>query len=178
LLLCKSDKDPITRLEPNTQLVYTLLVACRLLTYLMYCSLYSSLLTVTVLSVQRYLQVMNLQNCLDRAGRRRLLVLLWLVTMILSIPALVIRQVIKDQHRMHGTSCTDSHAPPSQLVAVLLPECLVGFVSISVVAFSYIGVQRKVTTLQQPTDEPAHHKYHCDLFCPMDVILHHTCICE
>ncbi|KAI9522560.1 hypothetical protein NQZ68_034912 [Dissostichus eleginoides] len=128
--------------------IYTLLyswtlglVACKLLTYFMFCSLYSSLLTVTLLSVQRYLQVKNLQNCLDRAGRRRLLVLFWLVTMILSIPALVIRQVIEDQH---GLDCTDSHAPPSQLVAVLLSECLVGFVSISVVAFSYIGVQRKV----------------------------------
>ncbi|KAK5903712.1 hypothetical protein CgunFtcFv8_007469 [Champsocephalus gunnari] len=128
--------------------IYTLLyswtlglVACKLLTYFMFCSLYSSLLTVTLLSVQRYLQVVNLQNCLDQAGRRRLIVLLWLVTMILSIPALVIRQVIEEQH---GTSCTDSHAPPSQLVAVLLSECLVGFVSISVVAFSYISVQRKV----------------------------------
>ncbi|KAF3849741.1 hypothetical protein F7725_019460 [Dissostichus mawsoni] len=128
--------------------IYTLLyswtlglVVCKLLTYFMFCSLYSSLLTVTLLSVQRYLQVMNLQNCLDRAGRRRLLVLLWLVTMILSIPALVIRQVIEDQH---GTHCTDSHAPPSQLVAVLLSECLVGFFSISVVAFSYMGLHRKV----------------------------------
>ncbi|XP_033998999.1 C-C chemokine receptor type 8-like [Trematomus bernacchii] len=96
--------------------IYTLLyswtlglVACRLLTYLMYCSLYSSRLSVTLLSVQRYLQVVNLQNIFDRVGKRRLLVLLWLVTVILSIPALVIRQVIKDQH---GTSCTGSYTLP------------------------------------------------------------------
>ncbi|KAL3052674.1 hypothetical protein OYC64_005246 [Pagothenia borchgrevinki] len=99
------------------------------------------MLSVTLLSVQRYLQVVHLQKMFDRVGKMRLLVLLWLVTVILSIPALVIRQVIKDQHR---TSCTGTHSPPSQLVAVLLPEGLVGFVSISVVAFSYIGVQRKV----------------------------------
>ncbi|KAL3052667.1 hypothetical protein OYC64_005239 [Pagothenia borchgrevinki] len=118
--------------------IYTLLkgwtlglVACKLLTYLMLCSLYSSLLSVTLLSLQRYLQVVHRQNIFDRVGKMRLLVLLWLVTVILSIPALVIRQVIKDQH---GTSCTGTHSPPSQLVAVLLPECLVGFVSISVVA--------------------------------------------
>ncbi|KAK5853096.1 hypothetical protein PBY51_006915 [Eleginops maclovinus] len=117
------------------------LVACKLLTYIMFCSLYSSLLTVTVLSLQRYLQVLNLQKIFDRAGRKRLLVLLWLVTMILSIPALVNRQVIKDQN---WKSCTDSNSPPSQLVPVLLSECLVGFVSIFVVAFSYIGLQRKV----------------------------------
>ncbi|KAL3052669.1 hypothetical protein OYC64_005241 [Pagothenia borchgrevinki] len=128
--------------------IYTLLkgwtlglVACKLLTYLMLCSIYSSMLSVTLLSVQRYLQVVHRQNIFDRVGKMRLLVLLWLVTVILSIPVLVIRQVIRDQH---GTSCTGSYAPPSQLVAVLLPKCLVGFVSISVVAFSYISVQRKV----------------------------------
>ncbi|KAI9522561.1 hypothetical protein NQZ68_034913 [Dissostichus eleginoides] len=107
----------------------------------MLCSLYSSLLSVTLLSVQRYLQVVNLQKMFDHVGKMRLLVLHWLVTMILCFPALVIRQVIKDQH---GTDCTGTYAPPSQQVAVLLPECLIGFVSISVVAFSYIGVQRKV----------------------------------
>ncbi|XP_033999994.1 C-X-C chemokine receptor type 4-like [Trematomus bernacchii] len=117
------------------------LVACKLLAYLMYCSLYSSLLSVTLLSVQRYLQVVHRQKTFDRAGKRRLLVLLWLVTMILSIPALVNQEVIKDHH---WTFCTGTYAPPSQLVSVLLKECLIGFFSISVVAFAYMGLHRKV----------------------------------
>ncbi|KAI4801616.1 hypothetical protein KUCAC02_019499 [Chaenocephalus aceratus] len=117
------------------------LVACKLLAYFMYCSLYSSLLTVTVLSVQRYLQVVHLQKIFDRVGKRRLLVLLWLVTMILSIPALVVRQVIKDQH---GTDCHFQYSSQSQQVAVMLTETLTGFVAISVVAFSYMGLHRKV----------------------------------
>ncbi|KAK1888557.1 Type-1 angiotensin II receptor [Dissostichus eleginoides] len=117
------------------------LVACKLLAYLMYCSLYSSLLTVTVLSVQRYLQVVHLQKIFDQVGKRRLLVLLWLVTMILSIPALVVRHVIKDQH---GTDCHFQYSSQSQQVAVMLTETLTGFVAISVVAFSYIGLHRKV----------------------------------
>ncbi|XP_034000084.1 leukotriene B4 receptor 1-like [Trematomus bernacchii] len=128
--------------------IYTLLyswtlglVACKLLAYLMYCSLYSSLLTVTVLSVQRYLQVVHLQKIFDRVGKRRLLVLLWLVTMILSIPALVVRHVIKDQH---GTDCHFQYSSQSQQVAVMLTETLTGFVAISVVAFSYMGLHRKV----------------------------------
>ncbi|KAL3052668.1 hypothetical protein OYC64_005240 [Pagothenia borchgrevinki] len=128
--------------------IYTLLyswtlglVACKLLTYLMYCSLYSSLLSVTLLSVQRYLQVVHLQNIFDRVGKMRLLVLLWLVPVILSIPALVIRQVIKEQH---GTDCHFQYSSQSQQVAVMLTETLTGFVAISVVAFSYIGLHRKV----------------------------------
>ncbi|KAK5853095.1 hypothetical protein PBY51_006914 [Eleginops maclovinus] len=117
------------------------LVACKLLAYIMYCSLYSSLLTVTLLSVQRYLQVVHLQKIFDRAGRRRLLVPLWLVTMILSIPALVVRQVIEHQH---GTDCHFHFSSQSQQVAVMLTETLTGLFAIFVVAFSYIGLHRKV----------------------------------
>ncbi|KAK1888951.1 C-X-C chemokine receptor type 6, partial [Dissostichus eleginoides] len=128
--------------------IYTLLyswtlglVACKILTYIMYCGVYSSMLTVTVLSVQRYLQVVNMQKIFECEGKRRLLVLLWLVTMILSIPALVVPQDTKDQY---GTSCTHIDSLPSQLVAMLLTECLEGLVAISVVAFSYIGLHSKL----------------------------------
>ncbi|KAG8011220.1 C-C chemokine receptor type 2 [Nibea albiflora] len=117
------------------------LVACKLLTYLVYCSLYGSLLTVTALSVQRYVQVVYLQRCLYQTGKRRLLVLLWLVAMILSIPALVTRRVLKDQYWAH---CQPHFSSPAQQIAVLLSESLQGFISFSVVAFAYIQLQRKV----------------------------------
>ncbi|XP_078029658.1 leukotriene B4 receptor 1-like [Epinephelus lanceolatus] len=128
--------------------IYTLLydwklglVACKLLVHLMYCSIYGSMLTVSVLSVQRYLQVVRLQTFLDQRGRRRLLVLLWLVAMILSIPALVVRQLKTDQH---WTNCQPHYSSEAQQVAVQLTETLIGFISISVVAFSYIGLHRTV----------------------------------
>ncbi|KAL7389209.1 hypothetical protein ABVT39_028354 [Epinephelus coioides] len=117
------------------------LVACKLLTYLVLCSIYCSMQTVTVLSVQRYLQVVRLQRSLDQVGRRRLLVLLWLVAMILSISRLVVRQLTTDQHWTH---CDWSFSSEAQQVAVQLTEILIGFISISVVAFSYIGLKRKV----------------------------------
>ncbi|XP_038583358.1 leukotriene B4 receptor 1-like isoform X4 [Micropterus salmoides] len=117
------------------------LMACKLLAYLVYCSLYGSLLTVTVLSVQRYLQVVYLQKCLHQAGRKRLLALLWLVAMILSIPALVVRQVTTDQD---WTQCKSDYFSQTRNVAVLLIQSLLGFVSSSVVAFSYIRLHRKV----------------------------------
>ncbi|XP_038583355.1 type-1B angiotensin II receptor-like isoform X3 [Micropterus salmoides] len=117
------------------------LVACKLLAYLVYCSLYGSLLTVTVLSVQRYLQVVYLQKCLHQVGRKRLLALLWLVAMILSIPALVVRHVIEDQDWTH---CKSDYSSQAQHVAVLLTESLQEVVSFSVVAFSYIRLQKKM----------------------------------
>ncbi|XP_062415766.1 leukotriene B4 receptor 1-like [Pungitius pungitius] len=128
--------------------IYTLLyswtlglVTCKLLTYVVYCSLYGSVLTVTALSVQRYLQVVKLQKIFSQVGRKRMLVLLWLTAMILSVPALVIRELTTEYH---WTSCSSHYSSTDQLVAVLLIESLPGFVSIIVVVFSYISLHIKV----------------------------------
>ncbi|KAI3364385.1 hypothetical protein L3Q82_011185, partial [Scortum barcoo] len=128
--------------------IYTLLhswtlglVSCKLLAYLVYCSLYGSMLTVMALGIQRYLQVVYSHKLFDQAGRRRLLVLLWLVAMILSIPSLVVRQLTSEQHR---TNCQPRYSSQAQQVAVLLIESLLGFLSVSVVAFAYIRLHRKV----------------------------------
>ncbi|XP_042359850.1 leukotriene B4 receptor 1-like [Plectropomus leopardus] len=127
--------------------IYTLLygwilglAGCKLLAYLIYCSLYGSLLTVTMLSVQRYLLVVHLQKRLDQVGKR-ILALLWLVAVILSVPSLVVRQLMKDRHWIN---CQAVYSSSTQQVAVQLAETLTGFASISVVAFLYIGLYRKV----------------------------------
>ncbi|XP_029352762.1 C3a anaphylatoxin chemotactic receptor-like [Echeneis naucrates] len=117
------------------------LVACKILGYLVYCCLYSSLLTVTTLSVQRYLQVVYVQKFLKQGGAKRLLVVLWLVAMLLSIHALVIREPIKGHHK---TFCEPNYSSKAQMVAVLLSESLMGFISFSILVFAYICLHRKV----------------------------------
>ncbi|XP_062415759.1 leukotriene B4 receptor 1-like [Pungitius pungitius] len=117
------------------------LVTCKLIAYQVYCSVYGSLLTVTALSVQRYLQVVKLQKIFSQVGRKRMLVLLWLTAMILSVPALAFRQPTTEDHL---TSCISHYSSTDQQVAVLLTESLPGFVSITIVVFSYISVHRKV----------------------------------
>ncbi|XP_068565327.1 C-X-C chemokine receptor type 2-like [Cebidichthys violaceus] len=118
------------------------LVTCKLLSYLLYCCINGSMLTVTVLSVQRYLQVVQLQKCFDQVGKKRMLGLLWLIVMILSIPSLVLRQPISNQHLI---TCDSHFSSPAQRVAiVLLSETLPGCVSITVLLFSYISLHRKV----------------------------------
>ncbi|XP_075940125.1 leukotriene B4 receptor 1-like [Anarhichas minor] len=117
------------------------LVTCKLLSYLVYCCIYSSLLTVTALSVQRYLQVVHPQKCFHQVGKKRMLGLLWLIVMILSIPSLVVRQLTLYQHR---TTCKSDFSSSAQQVAVLLSEILTGIVSITVLVFSYISLHRKV----------------------------------
>ncbi|KAM9355003.1 C3a anaphylatoxin chemotactic receptor-like [Pholidichthys leucotaenia] len=119
------------------------LVACKLLAYLVYCSICSSLLTVMVLSIQRYLQVVQNRRLLLRKGARMvLLILLWLVAMILSTPYLVVQQLITHQNR---TSCKHKFSSDSQRLALLLTEFTVGFTSCCIIAFTYFRLCRKVT---------------------------------
>ncbi|XP_062415760.1 leukotriene B4 receptor 1-like [Pungitius pungitius] len=117
------------------------LVTCKLIAYVVYCSLYGSVLTVTALSVQRYLQVVKLQKIFSQVGRKRMLVLLWLTAMILSVPYSVFRQLSNEDH---WTTCIPHYSTPDQQMAVLLTESLSGLVSIIVVGFSYISLHIKV----------------------------------
>uniref|UniRef100_A0A3Q4I112 G-protein coupled receptors family 1 profile domain-containing protein n=1 Tax=Neolamprologus brichardi TaxID=32507 RepID=A0A3Q4I112_NEOBR len=122
------------------------LVGCKIITYFVYCSLYTSLLTLTVLSVQRYLQVVHLQRSLNRVRAKMLLLPLWLASMILSTPALVFRQLSEDQR---WTTCSNQYSFEggwmAKRMAVVMSETLVGFVSLSVIVFSYINLYRKVS---------------------------------
>ncbi|CAK6962160.1 leukotriene B4 receptor 1-like [Scomber scombrus] len=118
------------------------LVTCKVLAYVLYCSMYGSMLTITVLSVQRCLQVVYQQKCLDQVGKKRILVLLWLVVMTLYSPVFLVRELTKDQRCK--TSCRPKYSSQAQWMVVLLTESLMGFGSFSVVTFSYICLHRKV----------------------------------
>ncbi|XP_036066576.1 C-C chemokine receptor type 8-like [Oryzias melastigma] len=117
------------------------LVACKILTFLVYCGIYGSRLTVTALSVQRYLLVVHQKTWTHQTGVTLLLVLLWLVSIILSIPALVVRQVTTDQNK---TRCESQYSSEAQWITVLLTEALIGFTIFFVVVFSYTRLQKKV----------------------------------
>ncbi|XP_014327727.1 leukotriene B4 receptor 1-like [Xiphophorus maculatus] len=116
------------------------LAACKLLAYLVYCSIHGSLLTITTLSVHRYLTVVRRQKC-NQVQKRVLLVLLWLVALILSIPVLVVRQLKTNQQSAH---CRSQFTSETQWVVLLLLESLFGFVCFSLVCCTYIRLHRKV----------------------------------
>ncbi|XP_017291480.1 C-C chemokine receptor type 8-like [Kryptolebias marmoratus] len=72
------------------------LVSCKVLAGFLYCCVCSSMLTVTGWSIQRYLVVVHCMKC-NQVQIRVMLVLLWLVAFILSIPSLlVVSQLIID----------------------------------------------------------------------------------
>ncbi|CAJ1077165.1 leukotriene B4 receptor 1-like [Xyrichtys novacula] len=116
-------------------------LACKLISYLVYCSVHCCLLTVIALSLQRYLQVVHGKKWFQHRGQKRLLALLWLVAMILSIPVLVDRQPSPVRNL---TQCESVYSSLAQQVALLLEETVLGIVSVSVVVFAYISLKRKV----------------------------------
>uniref|UniRef100_A0A3Q3ASM4 G-protein coupled receptors family 1 profile domain-containing protein n=1 Tax=Kryptolebias marmoratus TaxID=37003 RepID=A0A3Q3ASM4_KRYMA len=117
------------------------LVSCKLLTYVVYCSIYSSQLTVTGLSIQRYLLMVHQQRC-QQVQKRLVLVLLWLVAFILSTPHLVVQQLVPKQQ---WTDCRPQYSSDAQWMAVLMTETIAGMVSFFIVVFSYIHIRRKVS---------------------------------
>ncbi|KAM9704429.1 C-C chemokine receptor type 8-like [Menidia menidia] len=119
------------------------LVACRLLACFEYVCIYSSTLTVTVLSVHRYLLVVHQQRWLNKIGTRKLLALIWLVALVLSTPASVVRQLTRDHDRKR-TRCSTRNVSDSQKLPVMLMEILVLSICLFVVAFAYFRVFKKV----------------------------------
>ncbi|CAJ1077166.1 leukotriene B4 receptor 1-like [Xyrichtys novacula] len=117
------------------------LLVCKLISYLVYCSVHCCLLTVMALSLQRYLQVVHGKKWSQHRGQKRLLALLWLAAIILSIPVLVVQQPISVQDL---TQCKFVYSSLAQEVALLMVETVLGVVSVSVVVFAYIRLKRKV----------------------------------
>ncbi|MEQ2311670.1 hypothetical protein AMECASPLE_022775 [Ameca splendens] len=128
--------------------IYTLLHSwtfgvgtCKLLSGLVYCSVQGSQMTVFAMSIQRYVVVVHRKSC-KQVRKGVLLGLIWLVAVILSIPTLVVRQLKKEQKWTH---CQPKYSSDAQRVAVLLTEATVGLACISLVAFAYINLHRKVS---------------------------------
>ncbi|XP_055749126.1 leukotriene B4 receptor 1-like [Salvelinus fontinalis] len=130
--------------------IYTLLhgwtlgrAACKLATFLLYLSLYANVLTVTLLGVQRYLQVLYPQmwNRLGRKGEVVLLLALWGLACALTAPAVATRDV-----RDGELKCCQRHTgSDAERVAVLVLETLSWFVvPFSVLVTSYCCLHRRV----------------------------------
>ncbi|XP_048040666.1 leukotriene B4 receptor 1-like [Megalobrama amblycephala] len=98
---------------------------CKLFTALVYCSMYSSVITVTMLSVYRCLRVRHLQLW-SRMSRRRERVLLfcgWALSLLFSCPGVLTQEIIKSESKMECERKLDSVA--KLIVAVM--ESLFGF---------------------------------------------------
>ncbi|KAM4529240.1 C-C chemokine receptor type 8-like [Fundulus diaphanus] len=115
-------------------------VTCKVLAYLVYCTVYSSQLTVTALSIQRYLVVVRGWRC-HQLRKGVLLGLLWLAAVTMCIHAVVTEQLMTEDKWI---LCKPHYSSEAEWVSVLVIENLYGLVTFSLVAFSYICLHKKV----------------------------------
>ncbi len=118
---------------------------CKLFSYVVYCSLYSSVLSVTLLSVQRYLQVLYPQRWakLGQKGQKGLMFGIWTSSGALGSYALYFRNV-KQKDRL--LVCHQNYGNKQEQVAVLLVENLVMFVvPLFSLLFFYLRLHQRIS---------------------------------
>ncbi len=118
---------------------------CKLFSYVVYCSLYSSVLSVTLLSVQRYLQVLYPQRWakLGQKGQKGLMFGIWTSSGALGSYALYFRNV-KQKDRL--LVCHQNYGNKQEQVAVLLVETLVMFVvPLFSLLFFYLRLHQRIS---------------------------------
>ncbi|XP_016377419.1 leukotriene B4 receptor 1-like [Sinocyclocheilus rhinocerous] len=100
---------------------------CKLFSYVVYWSLYSSVLSVTLLSVQRYLQVLYPQRWakLGQKGQKGLIFGIWTLSGVLGSYALYYRNVKKNKNGL--LRCYQDYTNKQEKLVVLLVETLVMF---------------------------------------------------
>ncbi|XP_024250927.2 apelin receptor [Oncorhynchus tshawytscha] len=116
--------------------------ACKLATFLLCFSMCSNVLTVTLLGVHRYLQVLYPQmwNRLGRKGEAVLFLALWGLAGALTAPTVAIRDVVDGR-----PYCQRHTGSDAERVAVLVLEIVLWFVvPFSVLVTSYCRLHRRV----------------------------------
>ncbi|XP_067117113.1 leukotriene B4 receptor 1-like [Osmerus mordax] len=117
---------------------------CKVLSFLIYISLYTGLLTITLMSIQRYLVVLYPHHWakLGRRGERVLLFSLWVLASVLSSAAVVTNSVVEEGGKL---KCWRISMSDGRRAAVVLCETLLGFVvPFSILVTSYCCLHKKV----------------------------------
>ncbi|XP_053337270.1 leukotriene B4 receptor 1-like [Clarias gariepinus] len=120
------------------------LVLCKFLSYLVYLSIYCSILCVMLMSVQRYLQVLYPEKWkkLGRKGKKILLSGMWILSGILSSHALVQRTLNLD--REGWLQCKRCYQNDVEKVATLIWDIIIFVVSFPIIVYFYFHLYRRV----------------------------------
>nr|XP_015223930.1 PREDICTED: leukotriene B4 receptor 1-like [Lepisosteus oculatus] len=119
---------------------------CKFLSYIIYCSMYTSVLSVTLMSVQRSIMVLYPQAklWLRRRGENAVLLGIWALASLFASPTIKVRDVVEDSD-LQKMCLPRTYSSDSERVVLLLLETLLGFViPYSILTTSYICLTRRV----------------------------------
>ena len=117
-------------------------VLCKTVYFLVYCSLYASVLTVTLISVHRYVFVLYPRQWakLGRKGERALLLILWLAACIFGLIVTTFDVIRVGSRQL----CWRIHLSDGKRVAILLTEIVLTSIPFSIIVTSYFCLHKKV----------------------------------
>uniref|UniRef100_A0A4W4GGQ8 G-protein coupled receptors family 1 profile domain-containing protein n=1 Tax=Electrophorus electricus TaxID=8005 RepID=A0A4W4GGQ8_ELEEL len=118
---------------------------CKSLVLLAYCSVYSSLLTVTVMSVHRCMQVCYPTRWakLGKRGETALLLTIWILGLACSVPPVLTQEVLQKGTKKE---CGRIMSQDNHRLFVTVLETLLAFViPFSIMVTSYYCIHKKVT---------------------------------
>lgn len=118
--------------------------ACKLFTTLVYWSTYSSLMTVTVLSVYRCLRIRRPQ-LLSRMTKRKeqvLLLTIWILALVFSCPGVLTQEIILYESKME---CERNLDTKTKLIFAMLESLFGFFVPLTIMVTSYCCLHKMAT---------------------------------
>ena len=117
-------------------------VLCKTVRFLIYFSGYASVLTVTLISVHRYVFVLYPRQWakLGRKGERALLLILWLAACIFGLMASTFDVMRVGSRQL----CWRIHLSDGKRVAILLTEIVLTSIPFSIIVTSYFCLHKKV----------------------------------
>ncbi|XP_058230288.1 leukotriene B4 receptor 1-like [Hemibagrus wyckioides] len=120
------------------------LTLCKLLSYMVYLSLYCSILCMILMSMQRYMQVLHPEkwNKIGRKGKKILLSGMWMLSAVLSCYALVQRTLSLDSEGRF--QCNLRYQNNLERVSSLIWEIILFVVSFTIIAYFYFNLYQGV----------------------------------
>ncbi|XP_045908060.1 leukotriene B4 receptor 1-like [Micropterus dolomieu] len=120
-------------------------VMCKGVFYLCNSNMYASIFLITLMSVHRLVAVVfpsRLSSLVSRKIVRRVIVCMWLLVMVFSVPSLVFRDVIKNTHR---SECVPHHSWSRYVKFQYAFETVVGFIlPYTVIIISYVLILKRL----------------------------------
>ncbi len=119
--------------------------SCKFFTVLVYCSAYSSVITVTILSVYRCLRIRRPQlwSRMSKRRERALLISGWVLALLFSCPGVLTQEIVQGESKK---SCGRTlYSEEYRLTVAILEMLLAFFLPFTVILTSYCCLHQKVT---------------------------------
>ncbi|XP_062411161.1 neuropeptides B/W receptor type 1-like [Sardina pilchardus] len=121
------------------------LAFCKFVCFVVYTGIHTSVLTIALLSVHRYVLVLHRPrwNKLGQQGERAVLAGVWALAGVLAISPLITFSIIEDEGKLH---CEQVVRSEGEKVAILLLEIMLLYVTpLTILMTSYLCLHKKVS---------------------------------